>query len=179
MNETDISKYLSYLLRHAPESAGLTLDTEGWAAIDAVLAGAARGRKPFDRAALQQAVDNNSKKRFEVSADGLRIRAVQGHSSTQVARNYAPVEPPATLFHGTATRFLESIRAKGLIPGNRHHVHLSGDAQTAVAVGQRHGKPVVLVVDAQAMRADGHTFHQAENGVWLTAAVPPSYLSEA
>jgi putative RNA 2'-phosphotransferase len=179
MTETEASKFLSYILRHAPESAGVTLDSEGWAAIGAVLEGAARAGKPMTAAFLQQVVDNNSKKRFEISADGGSIRAVQGHSSAAVQRDYAEAEPPERLFHGTATRFLESIRAQGLRPGQRHHVHLSGDAETAVAVGRRHGKPVVLFVDARAMRAEGHTFHQAENGVWLTAAVPPQYLSEA
>jgi putative RNA 2'-phosphotransferase len=96
-----------------------------------------------------------------------------------VQREYPAVAPPAQLFHGTATRFLDAIRAEGLKPGRRHHVHLSADHATAVNVGSRHGKPVVLVVDAGAMHATGHAFHQAENGVWLTAAVPPVFFREA
>jgi putative RNA 2'-phosphotransferase len=95
-----------------------------------------------------------------------------------VQRDYVPIEPPAQLFHGTAERFLVPIRAEGLKPGRRHHVHLSADEATAVAVGRRHGHPVVLRVDAAGMRADGHEFYQAENGVWLTAAVPSRYLAE-
>ncbi|HEY0646615.1 RNA 2'-phosphotransferase [Phenylobacterium sp.] len=178
MSETEVSKYLSYILRHAPEAAGLSLDREGWAAIEEVLAGARRARKAFDRAFLQLVVDNNSKRRFEISPDGLRIRAVQGHSTSEVQRDYNPVEPPAQLFHGTAERFLVPIRVGGLKPGSRHHVHLSADEDTAVAVGRRHGRPVVLRVDAAGMRAAGHEFYQAENGVWLTASVPPQYLAE-
>lgn len=178
MSETEVSKYLSYVLRHAPEAAGLALDREGWATIEDVLSGTRRAAKAVDRAFLQQVVDNNSKKRFEISPDGLRIRAVQGHSTSDVQRDYAPAEPPAKLFHGTAERFLLPIRAEGLKAGSRHHVHLSADEETAIAVGRRHGRPVVLLIDATAMRAAGHEFYQAENGVWLTAAVPPLYLTE-
>ena len=179
MSEIEVSKFLSYVLRHAPEAAGLTLDSEDWAPIDALLEGAARAGKGMTRELLQRVVDTNSKKRFEISPDGGRVRAVQGHSTAEVQREYPPLEPPQRLYHGTATRFLSSIREQGLRPGSRHHVHLSKDAETAVAVGQRHGKPVVLIVAAQAMHADGHLFFQAENGVWLTPAVPPAYLSEA
>ena len=87
-----------------------------------------------------------------------------------------PVEPPELLYHGTVERFLDSIREKGLVRGNRHHVHLSADRETAARVGQRRGRPVVLVVEAGRMRGDGHAFYKSENGVWLTGAVPPAYL---
>jgi putative RNA 2'-phosphotransferase len=89
------------------------------------------------------------------------------------------VGPPERLYHGTATRFLESIRAQGLVAGSRHHVHLSPDVETATTVGRRHGKPVVLTVTAGAMHAQGFIFHRADNGVWLTASVPANFLSEA
>ncbi|WP_256662551.1 MULTISPECIES: RNA 2'-phosphotransferase [unclassified Pseudomonas] len=108
------------------------------------------------------------KKRFSFSDDGLRIRAVQGHSTGTVSLQYVEKEPPELLYHGTATRFLESIREKGLTPGPRHHVHLLQDMQTAITVGQRYGKPVVLKVDALRMHQQGFRFFQAENGVWLT-----------
>lgn len=178
MSEIERSKYLSYILRHAREAAGLTLDREGWANIDALLAGAKGRGAGLDRETLLRVVENNSKKRFEISPDGLSIRAVQGHSTETVQRDYVPLTPPAELFHGTATRFLEPIRAEGLKSGKRHHVHLSADHATAVTVGSRHGKPVVLVIDAAAMSAAGHEFFQAENGVWLTAAVPPAFFRE-
>ncbi|MFZ5721917.1 MAG: RNA 2'-phosphotransferase [Pseudomonadota bacterium] len=176
MNEIETSKYLSYILRHAPEAIGLTLEREGWAEIDTLLAAASRAGKRIDRVRLQQVVDNNSKKRFEVSPDGLRVRAVQGHSTVEVQREYPPIQPPTQLFHGTATRFLESIQREGLKAGGRHHVHLSAEHETAVAVGRRHGKPVVLAIDAAAMHEAGYVFHCAENGVWLTMAVPPAYF---
>lgn len=177
MTPEDASRFIAYVLRHAPESIGLALDAEGWAEIDALVAGAVAAGRALTHAQVVQAVDAGAKKRYALSADGRCIRALQGHSTPQVRRSFEPAEPPAVLFHGTATRFLASIRAEGLRPGTRQHVHLSVDAATAVQVGQRHGKAHVLRVDALGMRALGHAFHRAENGVWLTEAVPPEFLS--
>lgn len=177
MTPESASKFIAYVLRHAPESVGLRLDAEGWADIDELVAGAAAGGRDLARADVVQAVDSGTKKRYELSADGRRIRALQGHSTQQVSRGFEALAPPALLFHGTATRFLDAIRAHGLLPGARQHVHLSADEATAVQVGRRHGKAHVLVVDAGRMHALGHAFHCAENGVWLTAAVPPEFLS--
>lgn len=174
----DASKFLSYVLRHEPHAIGLTLDSEGWASIEALIAGAAQQGRTFSRELVEQVVATSDKKRFELSADGQRLRAVQGHSTRSVAREFEPKRPPDTLFHGTASRFVDSIRREGLKPGSRHYVHLSADVQTARAVGQRYGSPVVLVVDAGRMHAQGHVFHQAENGVWLTDAVPPQFLQK-
>ena len=177
MTPESASKFIAYVLRHAPESVGLRLDAEGWADIDALVAGAVAGGRDLARADVVHAVDSGTKKRYELSADGRRIRALQGHSTQQVSRGFEALAPPALLFHGTATRFLDAIRAQGLLPGARQHVHLSADEATAVQVGRRHGKAHVLVVDAGRMHALGHAFHCAENGVWLTAAVPPEFLS--
>lgn len=177
MTPEDTSKFMAYVLRHAPQSIGLRLDAEGWADIDALVAGAVAEGRDVTRADVVHAVDSGAKKRYELSADGQRIRALQGHSTPQVSRSFEAMTPPALLFHGTATRFLEAIRVQGLRPGSRQHVHLSADEATAVQVGQRHGKAHVLRVDAGRMHAMGHAFHRAENGVWLTAAVPPEFLS--
>lgn len=176
LNET--SKFLSYVLRHEPQAIGLQLDSEGWADIESLIAGAAEDGRPLDMDLIQAVVSSSDKKRFSLSDDGLRIRAVQGHSTGTVSLQHVEKEPPEFLYHGTATRFLESIREKGLIAGSRHHVHLSQDMQTAIAVGQRYGKPVVLKVDALRMHKQGFKFFQAENGVWLTDHVPASLISE-
>jgi putative RNA 2'-phosphotransferase len=172
----DTSKFLSFVLRHEPQAIGLALDREGWAEIEALLDGANRHGRKLDRELVLAVVAGSDKKRFELSADGQRIRAVQGHSTTSVDREFDPREPPATLYHGTAARFVDAIRAEGLKPGSRHYVHLSADPETARAVGQRYGSPVVLTVDAARMHAQGHVFFRAENGVWLTAAVPAVFL---
>lgn len=173
---TELSKFLSYVLRHRPDSIGLELDDEGWAFIDALLAGAAKAGKPMTRDDLQEVVETNAKKRFAISADGARIRASQGHS-VRVELGYEPVEPPETLYHGTAPQFLDEIRRGGLKRMRRHHVHLSPDRVTAAAVGQRRGKPVILEVRAGDMARAGHLFYISDNGVWLTDDVPPAYLT--
>ncbi|MBW3570779.1 MAG: RNA 2'-phosphotransferase [Gemmatimonadetes bacterium] len=169
------SKFLSKVLRHAPESVGLRLDEAGWVDVDDLLAAARRAGVALDRPTLERVVAENEKKRFALSGDGLRIRASQGHS-VAVELGLEPREPPGVLFHGTADRNLDSIRAQGLVPGRRTHVHLSVDQATAVAAGRRHGRPVVLRVKAGEMHRAGHAFFRSDNGVWLTAAIPPHYI---
>jgi putative RNA 2'-phosphotransferase len=165
-----LSKRMSKHLRHSPEAIGLRLDPAGWVRVDDLLA-ALR----VTRAQLVEVVERNDKKRYEI--DGDRIRASQGHS-VAVDLDLPVTEPPAVLYHGTIAMALGDINRDGLRPMNRHDVHLSATVETARRVGARRGKPVVLVVDAAAMRADGHEFRVSANGVWLAAAVPPEYLSE-
>ncbi|MEE4541397.1 RNA 2'-phosphotransferase [Streptomyces sp. V4-01] len=172
-----ISKYLSMLLRHQPEAAGLVLDEGGWVEVDELIAAcAARGRR-FSRADLDHVVANNNKKRFAYSPDGRRIRASQGHS-VAVELGLAAAPPPEVLYHGTASATLPLILRDGLRPMSRQDVHLSADVETAVRVGSRHGRPVVLVVEAAALAAAGHEFRVSANGVWLTDAVPPERLRQ-
>ncbi|NEC64285.1 RNA 2'-phosphotransferase [Streptomyces sp. SID9727] len=176
MNErrtVKVSKYLSKHLRHQPERIGLTLDAHGWVPIEELLSAAARHHFPISRAELDHVVASNDKQRFAVDAD--RIRASQGHTVT-VDLGLPPAEPPAYLYHGTVGRSLDAIRAEGLRPMNRTHVHLSPDRETATRVGARRGRPVVLSVDAGAMHRAGHTFWVSANGVWLTDAVPAEFL---
>lgn len=173
MHDTTISKRLSYVLRHRPDSIGLTLTPDGWTTVGELLAALAAHGTVLDRARLARVVATNDKQRFHL--DGDRIRAHQGHS-VPVDLALPPVHPPDVLFHGTAGRHLPSIRREGLLRGRRHHVHLSADRATARRVGVRHGDPVVLGVDAAAMATAGHAFHRTANGVWLTDAVPPAYL---
>ncbi|MGJ4993575.1 RNA 2'-phosphotransferase [Bradyrhizobium sp. HKCCYLS3077] len=171
-----LSKFLSLVLRHQPEAIGLALDVQGWTAIDDLIARATAAGTAFTRAELEHVVATSDKKRFTISDDGLRIRAAQGHS-VSVELGLAPSEPPAVLFHGTATRFVESIMAQGLKPQSRQHVHLSLDEANALNVGRRHGKPVIFRVDAAAMHRAGMAFYVADNGVWLTDHVPSTYLT--
>ena len=166
-----VGKRLSYVLRHHPDSVGLTLDAHGWVAVDDLLA-ALR----LTRAELDEVVAGNDKKRYALDDTGTRIRASQGHS-VPVDLGHAPAVPPAELFHGTAERSLPAILAEGLRRGARHAVHLSPDAGTARRVGARRGSPVVLRVDAAAMARDGAVFTVSANGVWLVDAVPPRYLT--
>lgn len=169
------SKTLARVLRHEPELAGLTLGPGGWVAADELLRGMKRAGHRLRPEELRELVAENDKRRFTLSEDGRRIRAAQGHS-VAIDLDLAPTEPPAELFHGTASPNLDSIWANGIVPGRRRHVHLSADVETATRVGQRHGKPVVLRIATERMHADGHPFWQADNGVWLTDRVDPNYL---
>ncbi len=176
MNHTEVSKFLSYVLRHKPEAIGLTLDTEGWANIDALIQGAASDGKSLDYELIESIVDGSDKKRFAISGDSLYIRAVQGHSTESVDRHFPEQTPPEILYHGTATRFLESIKEQGLIAGSRQYVHLSADEETAIAVGKRYGKPTILKIEALRMHQQGCKFFLAENGVWLTNHVSRDFI---
>ena len=170
-----LSKFLSLVLRHRPEEIGLALDGHGWADVDELVALSNSKGMPLTREIVLEIVVTSDKRRFALSPDGKRIRANQGHSIA-VNLNLTPQEPPATLFHGTATRFAQSIRANGLLPGSRQHVHLSWNAAIAMDVGSRHGKPLILVIRASEMHRDGYDFFLSDNGVWLTSTVPPCYL---
>jgi putative RNA 2'-phosphotransferase len=169
-----LSKRLALVLRHDPGSAGLRLDPNGWVDVSAVLAALRMSRVDLDAV-----VATNDKRRYalRVGPDGReQIRASQGHS-VPVDLELTPLVPPAVLFHGTSEAALPSIRAQGLLPGKRHHVHLSPDEETAWRVGCRRRGPVALLtVDAAAMHADGHAFYRSTNGVWLTERVPPVFL---
>lgn len=169
------SKFLSLVLRHKPEEIGLVLDEQGWANVEELLKLLDKAGKPTTRELLDRVVAENDKKRFAFSGDGTRIRASQGHS-VEIDLDLPPSTPPAMLYHGTATRFLDSILEKGLVPGSRRHVHLSVDIETATKVGARHGKPAILTVDAAAMHRAGHVFFVSANGVWLTDAVPREFI---
>ncbi|WP_338803920.1 RNA 2'-phosphotransferase [Xenorhabdus griffiniae] len=175
--DTKISKFLSYVLRHQPESIGLVLDSEGWADIGTLIKCAANHGKRLNYAIIEKIVDTNDKKRFAISVDQKRIRAVQGHSTQKVDIRYQEKTPPEILYHGTATRFLDSIFKQGLMAGTRHYVHLSAEKSTAIKVGQRHGKVIILKIDTQLMYEQGFKFYQADNGVWLTKTVPVKYIS--
>lgn len=173
--QVKISKFLSYVLRHHPESIGIKLDKNGWADVKELLSGAEDNSFQITLDELTKVVKENDKQRFALSDDGLNIRVSYGHS-IPLDLSYSPAVPPDVLYHGTAEKNLKSIRETGLVTGNRQHVHLSTDADTAASVGQRHGRPRVIVIQARQMYADGYRFYFATNKVWLTEYVPPEYL---
>lgn len=172
------SRYLSRILRHAPSELGLELAPGGWIPIQDLLRAMRKAGRTLTRDDLQKLVDTNEKRRLTISADGLRIRAAQGHS-VAVDLQLSPAQPPDTLYHGTARHSLDGIFVDGLSSARRKQVHLSTDVETAFRVGSRHGFAVVLTVDAAAMYAGGVTFFVADNGVWLTDHVPPEFLGFA
>ncbi len=171
-----ISKFLSLILRHEPAKFGVSLDAAGWTPVETLLAACRLHGHAIDRTTLERVVAENDKKRFSFDDTGERIRANQGHS-VDIELGYAPADPPALLYHGTAMRFVEAIRAEGLRKMARHHVHLSADTTTACAVGQRHGAPAVLVIDARAMTTEGIAFFVSTNRVWLVEHVPARFIT--
>jgi len=169
------SKFLSLVLRHQPERIGIELDEAGWVPVDELLTALAAHNRPLTREALQFVVENNDKRRFAFSEDGQLIRANQGHS-VEVELGYEPNTPPEILYHGTPQQSVEPIFRDGLHKMRRHHVHLHEDTGTATAVGNRHGKAVLLKVKAKAMHEAGHVFYVTENHVWLTDHVPSEFI---
>ncbi len=166
---------MSLILRHNPQKIGLTLDANGWANVEELIRCSQTSHTRLTRPLIEEVVANNDKQRFAFSEDGTRIRAVQGHS-VEIDLELEPIVPPELLYHGTATRFVESIKKQGLLRGSRHHVHMSGDEETAYKVGSRHGKPIILTVRAGEMHRAGHPFYLSENGVYLTDEFPADYL---
>ena len=179
MNEKQqkrIGKFISLILRHEPEKIGLQLDDAGWADVNELLAGLRRKNRNLSFDQLQDLVATNDKKRYSFNEDKTRIRANQGHS-LELDLQLEALEPPEQLYHGTATRFMYSILEKGLLRAERHHVHLSSEKTTAHTVGSRHGKPLVLKVNAKGMHKNGYVFYCSENLVWLTDHVPAEFIS--
>jgi putative RNA 2'-phosphotransferase len=171
----NISKFLSLVLRHKPDELGIKLDIEGWTNVDILLSTMQEKGINIDFESLSYLVDTNNKRRFAFSEDLTKIRANQGHS-VEVNLNYEPTIPPEILFHGTASRFLESIKEIGLNKQSRLHVHLSSNEETALKVGQRHGKPIILKIKAIEMYNNGFIFYLSENNVWLTNDIPLKYI---
>lgn len=174
MNLTNTSKYLSLILRHKPETIGITLDEHGWANVDDLIAGIAKTHV-CDMDILEEIVRTDEKQRYSFNEDRTLIRANQGHS-IPVDVELDEVLPPEELWHGTGEKYAASIDAQGLIPKSRLYVHLSKDRDTAVKVGSRHGKPVLYLVKSGEMSRDGCPFYLSKNGVWLTKEVPAKYL---
>jgi putative RNA 2'-phosphotransferase len=178
MNEkrkTHISKFLSLILRHKPETISLVLDENGWADVADLIEKSAKAGSGFSLEELTEVVETNDKKRFSFDETKTKIRASQGHSIA-VDIGFEERTPPPILYHGTAEKNLASILDTGLEKRARHHFHLSSETETARAVGIRYGKPVILQIDAAQMAAQGFKFYVSANEVWLVEAVSPEFL---
>lgn len=176
MGITDTSRFISLILRHKPETIGITLDEHGWANVKDLIEGIKKTR-PIDMDMLEEIVRTDNKQRYSFNEDKTFIRANQGHS-IPVDVELKKAVPPDILYHGTGEKYVSSIDKEGLLPKSRLYVHLSKDEETAVNVGKRHGKPVIYKVDARKMQEDGFEFFLSVNGVWLTKEVPVKYLTK-
>ena len=169
------SKFLSYVLRHNPGALGLSLDPGGWANVETLIERARSKGRSLSRSHLRHVIEAGDKTRFALSADGSKIRANYGHS-IDVDLDLEPTPPPDRLYHGTARPALPAIRSEGLRPQSRQYVHLSSTPEAATAVGQRHGTPVVLLIEAPTLHDAGHALYRSTDTVWLTRRVPPSFI---
>lgn len=176
MTNVKVGKYLALILRHKPEIIGITLDSNGWARVDEVIAGISK-TMPINMEILEDIVKNDNKQRFSFNEDKTLIRANQGHSINVDVELQEKI-PPDILYHGTGIKHVESINKQGLLPMTRLYVHLSKDIETAINVGKRHGKPYIYIINCKAMVSDGYKFYLSVNGVWLTKEVPIKYLSK-
>ena len=172
------SKFISLILRHKPETIGISLDEHGWADVQKLIDGInASGSDHLDMDILEEIVRTDEKQRYSFNEDHTLIRANQGHS-IPVDVELKETMPPEILYHGTGEKYVSSIDKQGLLPKSRLYVHLSLDIETAKKVGSRHGKPVIYTVDCRKMMDDGYKFYLSANGVWLTKTVPVRYLKK-
>ncbi|MBQ8280093.1 MAG: RNA 2'-phosphotransferase [Roseburia sp.] len=172
----EIGKYIALILRHKPETIGISLDEHGWADVQELIAGI-RKDYDFDMSMLEYIVSSDNKQRYSFNEDKTLIRANQGHS-IPVDVELEKKTPPEFLYHGTAEKYEVSIDKQGLIPKSRLYVHLSADIKTANVVGKRHGVPVIYKVLCNEMQKAGYEFFQSVNGAWLTKNVPIEYLEK-
>lgn len=176
---TELSKFISLILRHKPSAVNIELDEHGWANVQELIAGInqANSNNNIDMEKLEEIVRTDNKQRYSFNEDRTLIRANQGHS-IPVDVELEEVEPPEYLWHGTGQKYMESIDNEGLVPKSRLYVHLSGDVETATNVGKRHGKLLMYKVLSKKMVEDGYKFYKSVNGVWLTKKVPAEYLEK-
>lgn len=176
MKKDKLSIFISLVLRHKPDAAGIKLDSHGWADVTELINGIQHTGREIDMSVLEEIVRTDEKKRYSFNEDRTKIRANQGHS-IPVDVGLKEAMPPEFLYHGTADRFEDGIMKEGLKPMSRLYVHLSKDVDTALNVGRRHGNhPVVFRICSRRMHEDGVRFYLSENGVWLTKKVPPEYI---
>ncbi len=181
-DEVTRSKFLSWILRHAPGELHLKTDEEAYVDVASLLENIEKYRPEMKMTfeQLEALVSNNSKKRFAFNFDKTFIRASQGHTIA-VAIKYEKVTErfqSDTLYHGTTYENAQKIiSSEGIHKGSRHHVHLSSNYNTALEVAKRRRKPyAILCVDAGAMQDDGIEFFISENKVVLVDFVHVKYL---
>lgn len=175
----NLSRYISFILRHRPDTIGLSLDKHGYIDVQDLINGIKENNDFYiDLDILKFIVETDNKKRYSFSEDGTKIRANQGHS-VKVDLGLKEVKPPSILYHGTGEKYLESILKEGLKSKSRMYVHLSSDIDTAISVGKRHGEPIVLGIDAERMYKDEYKFYLSENGIFLAESVPVKYINVA
>ena len=176
------SKYLCYLLRHAPDSVGLDMDKHGWVRINQLIEKVnSEGRASLTRELLEKIVHTDEKRRYRISSEGEFIKACQGHSIPWVEPELERGNPPKYLYHGTtAEAFCEIERCGAVLKMSRHAVHLHADELMAwqVACRRKNKTPIVLKIDSGTMAEHGIEFNISENEVWFCERIPVEYITK-
>ena len=174
MKKTEVSKLMSYILRHNPGEYGLKLGDEGYVDLTAFINAINKKHPDVTWFEINDAVHNfKDKRRFEISGD--KIRALHGHT-VKSNIHYKPCKAPKVLLHGTTDKAWELIKNEGLKPMAREYVHLTDDMIMAITIGNRYvGNVVVLKVDTSKIPGD---IYNSENGIFLTKRVPKEALSK-
>ena len=177
MDYIKLGKEITYALRHAPWEYELEMDDKGFVDIEQLLSAINEENKYskiIDKFDIIKVMEVSNKKRLEII--GERIRAMYGHSFPMQIK-YEEETPPAMLYHGTAKRFLNSIKKEGLKPTSRQYVHLSEDIETAKMVGKRRDSdPVILYIDTVEAIKAGVKFYKANDKVWLCKELLPQFI---
>lgn len=177
--ETELSKTISYALRHRPEEFNIVLDSEGFTNINALIENIKKHSKKWLEVTLEdmkEIVEKDEKGRYEIKGD--QIRAVYGHS-VKGKIDKVTVTPPEILYHGTTPESAKKILEQGLKSMSRQYVHLSKDLDTAIMVAKRRTKtPVVLTVLSEKAYKDGFSFYYESNGIYLSDSIPGKYIIE-
>lgn len=178
INYLELSKEVSYALRHAPWKYELEIDDNGWVDIKQLLMALKENNqwRNLNEKDLYKMIETSDKKRHEILSG--RIRALYGHSIPQKILREVK-KPPEVLYHGTARRFWDSISKDGLVPKERQYVHLSVDIDTALQVGKRRDdEPIILKISANQAYRDGLFFYKGNEKVWLSDFIPCKYINK-
>ncbi len=171
--------FVTRLLRHEPELAGLYMDSHGWVSVQELIDGvnAADGHI-LTAGMLEEIVRTDKKGRFRFDEAHERIRACQGHTIPWVVPELTYPDPPERLWHGTTEEAWELIQSSGHISRmERHAVHMQAEQGKAWQSAKRWRRPPVLLeIDAQAMHRDGIALGMSDNGVWCAESVPLRYV---
>lgn len=176
MNDVEVSKMMSYALRHGAKTLNLEIDTYGFIDINVLINTLNKNKKinNVTRLDIERIVKEDNKQRYEIVDD--KIRAFYGHNKNQQI-DKLPSEPPEILYHGTTQENLKSIFNEGLKPMQRQYVHYSIDIETATIVGKRYThEPVILIIKAKEAFNDGIKFFKEPNGVYQSESLPSKYI---
>lgn len=186
-SQTDLSKAMSYLLRHGAQKEKVPIDEKGFISVSNLLKH--KSLKRFNENQLDYVIKSCPKQRFfsETREDGMKyIRANQGHSLANVSVDMEEITDPTGVVavHGTYFRPWNSIKATGLSKMSRQHIHLSAGepGSTGVISGMRQTAEVMVYVNVPLAMQDGVKFYRSANNVILTSGfdgiLPTKYFSK-